>query len=558
MSQRTEIKMTRRGGFFLILVLIVIVIASLSVYSFTGLMVAYDDAAYLSGDIVQARVAVESGAEAVRLILAQPPDSRVDLGGIYNNQGLFQAVTVSTGIDGATFCNYSILAPDLDELGMYGGLRFGLQDESARLNINALTVIEENWAGLSPLVALTGAAAETGTEAEAVSDNIAVLLLLGLPGMTEEAANAIMDWLDEDDDARTNSYERDYYSGLPTPYEPTNGPIQSVEELLLVAGVTPTLLFGADANRNGLLDADEQQRFNVSIDTPGALGWAAYLTVHSAEANKRNDGGLRINVNQDDLELLAEQLADLGNEDYSSFILAYRIAGQSTAANVAAAVSGAEVTTNNNNPQVSGVWSADLLEQFDLSGGGGTKLNQVLDLIDATVTVGQGDQAQSYASPFSGDLISMALYLPLLMDSLTTQEVDMMPGRINLNQCPAELLYGMGLLTEEQVEAILEDRETETDDPNRQFETWPLVEGIVTIDQMRQLMPLLCGGGDIFRGQIVGYFENSPASHRSEVIIDATTVNPKIVSWRDLSHLGRGFDLSVLGIRSTLDLVTGP
>ncbi len=558
MSQRTEIKMTRRGGFFLILVLIVIVIASLSVYSFTGLMVAYDDAAYLSGDIVQARVAVESGAEAVRLILSQPPDSRVDLGGIYNNQGLFQAVTVSTGIDGATFCNYSILAPDLDELGMYGGLRFGLQDESARLNINALTVIEENWAGLSPLVALTGAAAETGTEAEAVSDNIAVLLLLGLPGMTEEAANAIMDWLDEDDDARTNSYERDYYSGLPTPYEPTNGPIQSVEELLLVAGVTPTLLFGADANRNGLLDADEQQRFNVSIDTPGALGWAAYLTVHSAEANKRNDGGLRINVNQDDLELLAEQLADLGNEDYSSFILAYRIAGQSTAANVAAAVSGAEVTTNNNNPQVSGVWSADLLEQFDLSGGGGTKLNQVLDLIDATVTVGQGDQAQSYVSPFSGDLISMALYLPLLMDSLTTQEVDMMPGRINLNQCPAELLYGMGLLTEEQVEAILEDRETETDDPNRQFETWPLVEGIVTIDQMRQLMPLLCGGGDIFRGQIVGYFENSPASHRSEVIIDATTVNPKIVSWRDLSHLGRGFDLSVLGIRSTLDLVTGP
>ncbi len=558
MSQRTEIKKTRRGGFFLILVLIVIVIASLSVYSFTGLMVAYDDAAYLSGDIVQARVAVESGAEAVRLILAQPPDSRVDLGGIYNNQGLFQAVTVSTGIDGATFCNYSILAPDLDELGMYGGLRFGLQDESARLNINALTVIEENWAGLSPLVALTGAAAETGTEAEAVSDNIAVLLLLGLPGMTEEAANAIMDWLDEDDDARTNSYERDYYSGLPTPYEPTNGPIQSVEELLLVAGVTPTLLFGADANRNGLLDADEQQRFNVSIDTPGALGWAAYLTVHSAEANKRNDGGLRINVNQDDLELLAEQLADLGNEDYSSFILAYRIAGQSTAANVAAAVSGAEVTTNNSNPQVSGVWSADLLEQFDLSGGGGTKLNQVLDLIDATVTVGQGDQAQSYVSPFSGDLISMALYLPLLMDSLTTQEVDMMPGRINLNQCPAELLYGMGLLTEEQVEAILEDRETETDDPNRQFETWPLVEGIVTIDQMRQLMPLLCGGGDIFRGQIVGYFENSPASHRSEVIIDATTVNPKIVSWRDLSHLGRGFDLSVLGIRSTLDLVTGP
>jgi hypothetical protein len=198
------------------------------------------------------------------------------------------------------------------------------------------------------------------------------------------------------------------------------------------------------------------------------------------------------------------------------------------------------------------------LERFDLSGGGETKLNQILDLIDSTVTVGQGDNAETYASPFSGDLISMSIYLPLLMDALTTQDVAMMPGRINLNQCPAEILYGMGLLTEEQVEAILEAREAETDDLNRQFETWPLIEGIVTLDQMRQLMPLLTAGGDIFRAQIVGYFEGTGASHRSEVIIDATTVNPKIVSWRDLSHLGRGFELSVLGIRNSLDIGPAP
>ena len=346
---------------------------------------------------------------------------------------------------------------------------------------------------------------------------------------------------------------------MPTPYEPTNGPIQSVEELLLVKGVTPTLLFGADSNRNGLLDADEQQRFNTSIDTAGALGWAAYLTVHSAEANKRNDGAFRINVNQDDLELLAEELAELENDDYASFILAYRIAGQSTATAVEDALSGAGVSTNATPPTaVSGVWTADLLEQFDLSGGGGTKLSQVLDLIGATVTVGQGDSQQTYASPFASDPISMAVYLPLLMDWLTTQDVAMMPGRININQCPAELLYGMGLLTEEQAETILQEREAETDDLNRQYETWPMVEGIVTLDQMRQLLPLVTCRGAVFRAQIIGYFEETGASHRSEVIIDATTVNPKIVSWRDLSHLGRGFELSVLGSRSALAIGTPP
>ena len=67
-----------QSGFVLVLVLIVIVVATMAVYSFTDLMVAYDDAAYLSGDLVQARVTVESAAEAMRLVLAQPPDLRRD------------------------------------------------------------------------------------------------------------------------------------------------------------------------------------------------------------------------------------------------------------------------------------------------------------------------------------------------------------------------------------------------------------------------------------------------------------------------------------------------
>ena len=131
-----------------------------------------------------------------------------------------------------------------------------------------------------------------------------------------------------------------------------------------------------------------------------------------------------------------------------------------------------------------------------------------------------------------------------------------MPGRININECPAELLYGIPLLPEETVEAILETRDINSDDLNRQFETWPLVEGLVTLDEMRQLIPLVTCGGDVFRAQVVGYYEQSGASHRAEVIIDATTVNPKIVLWRDLSHLGRGFDLSVLGSRSFMGLET--
>ncbi|MDB4634185.1 general secretion pathway protein GspK [Rubripirellula sp.] len=543
---RNSIKSTRQG-FFLVLVLIVVAIATMAVYSFTDLMLAYDDSAYLSGDIVQTKVNVESGAEAVRLLLSEPPELRVDYGGVYNNPQMFQAVNVSLGDDNSTPSNFSILAPGLNDEGRLAGLRFGLQNESARLNVNALPILENSSAGMMASVLTATDDTEESSEG-ASSDSIAVSLLLTLPGMTEDIADAILDWLDEDEEVRPFGAEAEYYSTLPTPYVPKNGPVLSVEELLLVRGVTPMLLFGADANRNGVLDGDEQQRFGASVETAGSLGWAAYLTVHGAEASKRRDGSFRVNVNQDDLELLYEELSEaLGNDDYATFIAAYRIGGQS---NSTMALLSGNSGGGGQQSEVAGRWTADLMGELDLSGGGGTSLTQVLDLVGATVTVGNGDNARTYSSPFPEDIISMGIYMPILMDTLTTQEVEVMPGRINLNECPAELLYGIPLLSEEAVEGILETRDVNSDDPNRQFETWPLVEGLVTLDEMRLLTPLVTCGGDVFRAQVVGYFEQSGVSSRSEVIIDATTVNPKIVFWRDLSHLGRGFDLSVLGSRS--------
>ncbi|MCS7468174.1 general secretion pathway protein GspK [Stieleria sp. ICT_E10.1] len=536
----------RRRGFFLVLVLLVVVVATLSVYSFTGVMVAYDDAAYLSGDLVRARVAADSGAEAIRLILSQPRMMRDEMGGVYNNPNLFQAIAVSNQ-DAANVCDFSVPAPDLNENGMLSGIRFGLQDESARLNLNTLTVLDENSEGLMAALSLLS----DPDSADVLPDSIATALLLALPGMTEEIADSIMDWLDADDEVRPYGAELEYYSGLPTPYEPTNGPISSVEELLLVSGMTPTLLFGADTNRNGVLDPDEQQRFNVTVDTPGALGLAAYFTIHGQEANKQRDGTFRVNINADDLEILYEDLTDvLGDDVYASFICAYRMSGAPSASIGGAALPDAANAAPGDEPaNDGGIWTADLLENFDLSAGGGIEFTQVLDLIDATVTVGGGDDAVTYRSPFT--LLTAGVYLPLIMDKLVTSDTPAMPGRINVNECPAELLYGIPFLTEEQVGMILEARGTETDDENRFYETWLMVEGIVTLPEMRNLVPLLTGGGDVYRAQIVGYFESTGLAHRQEVIIDATTVNPKIVSYRDLSHLGRAFDVSVLGIRNT-------
>jgi len=67
-------------------------------------------------------------------------------------------------------------------------------------------------------------------------------------GVTEElrgvVVDSILDWLDADDLYRTNGAENDYYRSLKEPYDCKNGPLDSVEELLLVKGVTPEMFYG--------------------------------------------------------------------------------------------------------------------------------------------------------------------------------------------------------------------------------------------------------------------------------------------------------------------------
>ena len=63
----------------------------------------------------------------------------------------------------------------------------------------------------------------------------------------ENIIDAIIDWLDEDDEPRDfGGAESSYYQGLDTPYEPRNGPMEFIEELLLIKGITDELYFGTE------------------------------------------------------------------------------------------------------------------------------------------------------------------------------------------------------------------------------------------------------------------------------------------------------------------------
>jgi hypothetical protein len=110
---------------------------------------------------------------------------------------------------------------------------------------------------------------------------------------------------------------------------------------------------------------------------------------------------------------------------------------------------------------------------------------------------------------------------------------------------------GIPGLETDVVERILSERHPEPGDdkPGRRHETWLLSEGLVTLDEMKKLMPFVTAGGSVYRAQVIGYFDASGPSTRAEIVLDATTAPPRLVFWRDLSHLGRGYTPETLGIQ---------
>jgi len=75
---------------------------------------------------------------------------------------------------------------------------------------------------------------------------------LGLEGEARDVVvDSILDWRDPNDFYRANGAENDYYLSLKEPYYCKNGNLDSIEELLLIKGVTPDLYHGKKGTQEG-------------------------------------------------------------------------------------------------------------------------------------------------------------------------------------------------------------------------------------------------------------------------------------------------------------------
>ena len=72
-------------------------------------------------------------------------------------------------------------------------------------------------------------------------------------GDADVIVDSIMDWKDKDELHRLHGAESDYYQSLPNPYNAKNADFDALDELLLVKGMTPEILYGT-TDKKGTID----------------------------------------------------------------------------------------------------------------------------------------------------------------------------------------------------------------------------------------------------------------------------------------------------------------
>ncbi|MCI0744964.1 MAG: type II secretion system protein GspK [Verrucomicrobia subdivision 3 bacterium] len=435
------------SGFVLIAVLIVIMLASMVAISLLFRVRAEDTASAAGSGAEQATAAAMSGAqEAMRIaadVLAGSTEWR-------NNPGLFKDRLFHD--DGIDKWYFTVFSPAEGE--ERGTVRFGLTDEASRLNIN-----------------------EAGEA-----------MMARLPGLTPSQAQALWDFRDADSTARPEGAEQEYYDTLPTPYMVRNGPLASLDELLLVRGFSRSLVYGEDANQNFVLDPNEDDGPTLFPPDNGDgrldSGLRGLLTVYSYDRNVDNDGVPRGNMN--------DPTARLYTNDLPEAVLQYISALRS-----------------------------NKVELMDVS-----------ELLEARATFkdAKGKEVELQSGVGKEEL-------PLILDRFTTTRDEKLPGLININTASAAVLQTLPGLPEGVAEAIVVSRRGLTPDKLR-TPAWLYQEGLASAAVFKIIAPFISTRSWQFTFQVIGYGLPSGRYRVWEMAIDVAGRAPTVTYMRDITRRG--------------------
>jgi type II secretory pathway component PulK len=468
-------RVDRREGFILIVVLMMVVLLGVLGASYAFSSNAQMSASQAYANQVQARLAAEAGIQRAILLL-RDPEVRAEVDQWFNSPETFDgdvvwstdeaAASLSDGGEvaiGEKTWRFSVVGDDPNDDDR--GIRYGMTDEASKLNL--LVATEEQIRRLLE---------ETVPEETNVDELVA----------------AFLDWADQDDDERELGAENTYYQTLPVGYRCKNGPLETVEELLLIKGFTAAVVYGEDYNRNGLLDLNEddgEQTFPLD-DGDGTLrrGIYPYVTIHSRDRNAANDNQPRIFLNGEDVAKLEEDLLEYIDPAIVDYILAVRRSGK--------------------------------------------QIKNPASLLDASEEI----NGQPLVSP-----VTLA-DMPVLLDRTTGSPLTGMFGQINVNTAPAIVLRTITGLTNADVMAIVETRDS-VSSIDKGTTAWLLMQGALAVETFKKVEPYLTARSLQYTIESIGFADHVGAFKRLQVIIEMRGQLGQVLYYRDLTQLGLGYPI---------------
>ena len=325
-------------------------------------------------------------------------------------------------------------------------------------------------------------------------------MMLYLSRMTSPLAAAIVDWRDTDSEPGDGGAEDEIYQRLNPAYRCKNARFESVDELRLVYGLDLELLYGEDANLNGVLDPNENDadQSYPQDNRDGLLdpGLVEYFTVYGQQPTTRTNGEARINIaaggtNQTALAtLLAEKFdTDKANEILSQIRVASGGGG-----------------TGTNRPGGGG-------------GGTGTTTTTVGSLLEFYIRSGMN------ASDFAQ------------IETDITASTNSTAGLVNVNTASEAVLRcipGIGLDYASTLVAYRQNNQSSLiANPSL---AW--VADLLGQTNAIQAGPYLTGHSYQFTADIAAVGHFGRGFRRARVIFDTSEGTPRVVFRQDVTHLG--------------------
>lgn len=531
--------MNERRGTAILVVMVVVVMMAFAAYGFVYLMQAEYSSIAFTREHAQAREACLSGQDYGLIWAGLSRAERQMQLQASREQDLFAGILLEQeGVEESEpGWGFSIVTPS--SFGASPSTwRFGLVNESSKINLNRLA----RWEKRSPGHATLALSTLPGiTETQLAELLIAMGIQAALP--TEGEGDGPQQFGAQGIDAGTLNPGRPNSEATRVTNFSLGKRPRSLTDLVTQGIVSYEQMWGPDRDRNYTNDqfadslaTQELNAYDLDSETltdavesredaramTGLIPWCELLTFDSAEQNVTFEGQPRVWINQPNLAELQQSLLKTWPSEWVEFVLAYRQYGP------AESTSKTEGTANG--------WTADLSIPPSI------EIQSVFDLVGVRVAVPNANGARAaLQSPFQQSSNEPVPWIHALLDDVTVTQQPTLSGRINLLEAPPEVLAAIPGVDAALAQAIVQKRAEISGSPEDQRSVgWLLGQQLVDLTTMKRLASELTMGGNVFGGQVIGFRDDQSALYRRTVILSALD-QPRIRRAENWHAWGRGF-----------------